>query len=145
MKNISLLRLSIIVFMTLILLGNLANLYLSFNELVEIDFQTIALSSGLTFLFIVGLFYVQKALLLFSKNQFFTKKSISLLKTSAYYLILFSLSSIIFNTYNIVSAEALIANYVLYALIFLIGFGLICFANVLKEGKYLKQENELTI
>lgn len=145
MKNIFLLRFSIIAFMTLILLGNFANLYLSFNELVEIDFRTIVLSSGLTFLFIVGLLYVQKALLLFSRNQFFTQKSISLLKTSAYCLILFSLSSIIFNTYNIISTEALIANYILYALICLIGFGLICFTNVLKEGKYLKQENELTI
>ena len=145
MKNITFLRYAIIVSIFLLIFGIFTNLYLAFNNILEVEKKTFIIINILSFLFIAGLFFIQKALSHFSKREFFTEQSIKYLKTSGYLFILFSLSCMVYNTSYFSSNETLIINLIMYTLILFIGLGLICFSNIIKEGKNLKQENELTI
>lgn len=155
MNKIKILRYAIIVFMVLMGIGLLEITFfyifrhqdsVRFIESQQFGELTFYISSFLSVLFITGLFYTQKMLGLFSKNLCFDSKSIAAIKKAGMLFIAFSVLSIlknIFETFPPVGSQLL--DYLLNFTFLLIGFGMLSFADVLKKGNKIQEENELTI
>jgi hypothetical protein len=155
MKKIKILRYAIIVFMVLMSIGllEIAFFYVfnyqdsvSFIESQHFGKLTFYVGSFLSVLFIIGLFYTQKMLGLFSKNLCFDSKSIAVIKKAGVIFIVFSVLSMlknIFESFPPVWSQLL--DYLLNFTFLLVGFGMLSFADVLKRGNKIQEENELTI
>jgi len=118
----------------------------SFIESQHFGKLTFYVGSFLSVLFIIGLFYTQKMLGLFSKNLCFDSKSIAVIKKAGIIFIVFSVLSMlknIFESFPPVWSQLL--DYLLNFTFLLVGFGMLSFADVLKRGNKIQEENELTI
>lgn len=155
MNKIKILRYAIIVFMVLMGIGLLEITFfyifrhqdsVRFIESQQFGELTFYIGSFLSVLFITGLFYTQKMLGLFSKNLCFDSKSIAAIKKAGVIFIMFSVLSMlknIFESFPPVWSQLL--DYLLNFTFLLIGFGMLSFADVLKRGNKIQEENELTI
>lgn len=155
MKKLFILRCLIIVFMILMIVGITGNIleYITrYDEAVQFfnneyfGWFTFYIGLFLSVLFIMGLFYTQKTLKLFSKDMFFNSQSIESLKKSGILFLIFAVLSLtknIFKSFESVNVQ--IFDYLLTFTILLIGFGMLTFVDILKKGKKIQEENELTI
>lgn len=133
--------------MILMIVGIMGNVgfYLTENQT---HFSLFAFYVGLflSVLFIMGLFYTQNTLKLFSKEMFFNMKSIASLKKAGMFFLVFSILSVIKNIFkSFESVNVQIFDYLLTFTILLIGFGMLTFVDILKKGRKIQEENELTI
>lgn len=98
-------------------------------------------------LLFIGLFKIQQALKAILKYGFYNSISEVKFKKGGLFLVLFCLSSFIFNI--IIKSElelsVFIINFVQYFFVLLVGLGLFIFSDFIKSGTILKAENDLTI
>jgi hypothetical protein len=155
MKKIKILNWSLIIFIvlgTIGLLGNIAQLLFekqAFEKIyanksfgINSAYIMIALTGSLLF----GLFQVQQSFSYFIKNSFFNSKSAILLKKGGFILILNGILSGVNNLFfHNKSVDSLITNYMMYAMIVLIGIGLMAVSDIINKGEIIEQENLLTI
>lgn len=155
MKKIKILNWSLILFVSLGIISILANFgMLLFNNNYfekiysksEMGMTSFYLINALTFMLLYGLYQVQQSFSSFIKNSFFNSKSAKLLKKGGFILILNGVLSGINNLFPVnESKEISITNYMMYAMIVLIGIGLIAVADIIDKGKIIEQENLLII
>ena len=155
MKKLLILRYSITIFIGLMVIGmseiiyNYIFNYDIFLKLIEDDVfgkYSFYLFLLLFVIFISALFYTQKMLGLFYKNLYFDSKGINCMKKAGILFITFSLLMIfksILKTKSLTSIQ--LFDYLLNFVFLIIGFGMLTFIGILKKGKNLKQENELTV
>jgi hypothetical protein len=155
MKKIKILNWSLIIFITLAIIGLVANFaQMLFNRQT---FEAVCSKTGLgssyfytmnalTSLLLFGLYQVQQSFSSFIKNSFFNSRSAKLLQKGGFLLILNGLLSGINNLFSLNKApEMLIANYMMYTMIILIGIGMMAVSDIISKGEIIEQENLLTI
>ncbi|MCB9425769.1 MAG: DUF2975 domain-containing protein [Flavobacteriales bacterium] len=163
MKKIKILHKTLLVFNTVILLGLLVNICLYYGIIPEssetfingekpnqIQFILINL---FTLLFLVGLFFIQKALSHMYSSDYFNLKSSKLLKTGGLVLIIYSFISkttyfFPFNESTInfeMKFESALIEVLFTIVIISTGVACLIFAEMLSKGNELKTDNDLTI
>lgn len=155
MKKIKILNWSLIIFLILGVIGIIGNFVILIFD--KTSFETIYTDTqfginlfyfrnGLTCLLLFGLYQVQQSLSSFIKNSFFNSKSAKFLKKGGSILILFGVLSGINNLFYLNNTpENIITNYMMYAMIILIGIGLLAVSDIINKGEIIEQENMLTI
>lgn len=155
MKKIKILNWSLILFIALAIISIVANfgmllfdynnfeMIYSKSKLGMISFYII---NTLTFMLLYGLYQVQQSFSSFIQNSFFNSKSSEFLKKGGFILILNGLLSGIANLFPVnESTEISITNYMMYAMIILVGIGLMAVSEIVAKGESIEQENSLII
>ena len=155
MKKIKILNSSLIIFIALGVISIITNFGMMIYDYQYIEmiysksgFGMISfyIMSGLTFMLLLGLYQVQQSFSSFIRNSFFNSKSAKLLKKGGLLLIangiLSGLNSMFF-FYK--TPESIIANYMMNAMIILIGIGLMAISEIISKGESIEQENLLII
>lgn len=155
MKKIKILNWSLIIFIALGLIGIIGNFGLMLYdnnhfEMIysntELGIKSFYIMNGLTLMLLFGLYQVQKSFSSFIKNSFFNSKSAKLLKKGGLLLILNGILSGINNMFFLYKTpESIIANYMMYAMIIMIGIGLMAVSEIISKGERIEQENLLII
>lgn len=155
MKKIKLLNWSLIFFISLGLVGLVSNFgqFLFDKETFKLVYSTTRFGinsfyiiNALTCLLLFGLYQVQQSFSSFIKNSFFNSRSALYLKKGGFLLIINGILSGVNNLYpSNKSVESLITNYMMYAMIVLIGIGLMAVSDIVSKGEIIEQENLLTI
>jgi hypothetical protein len=155
MKKIKILNWSLIIFITLGVFAIVAAFaqLLFYRETFEVLYlkstfgiSTFYIMNALTLLLLFGLYQVQQSFSFFIKNSFFNSQSAKLLKKGGFLLILNGFLSVFNNLFSLnIATETLISNYMMYAMIILIGIGLMAVSDIIFKGEIIEQENLLTI
>lgn len=98
-------------------------------------------------LLFIGLFKIQQGLRGIVSIGFYNTVNEKKFKSGGYFLILFGLSSAIFNSVikNELQLNVFVTNFVQYFFVVLVGLGLYVFADFIRSAGVLKEENDLTI
>ena len=158
MKKIKFLNAFIILLIILFIVNYLTNIYLEFFTNLLVTYETGSnkyifgsytryagtIISLFTF---IGLFFIQRGLYATIKNGFFNQSSASRFKISGMLFLVSGILSLIFNVLLFSNSQeiALVTNFGQDLLLILIGFSLYIIADIIINGKILKQENDLTI
>jgi hypothetical protein len=155
MKKIKILNWSLIIFIILGVIGIIGNFVIlifdkPFFETIYKDtrfgINLFYFMNVLTCLLLFGLYQVQQSFSSFIKNSFFNSKNSKFLKKGGSILILFGVLSGINNLFSLhKTPESIITNYMMYAMIILIGIGLLAVSDIINKGEIIEQENMLTI
>ena len=155
MKKIKILNSSLIIFIALGVISIITNFGMMIYDYQYIEmiysksgFGMISfyIMNGLTFMLLLGLYQVQQSFSSFIKNSFFNSRSALYLKKGGFILIINGILSGVNNLYpSNKSVESLITNYMMYAMIILIGIGLMAVSDIVSKGEIIEQENLLTI
>ena len=154
MKKIKILNWSLIIFIAIGLIAFVTNfVMLLFSQ----DFKMIYSSSplgmisfyitnALSLMLMVGFYQVQQSFSSFIKNSFFNSKGAKLIKKGGFVLILNGILSGLHNlTFLYITPDKIITNYMMYAMIILIGIGLMAVSEIISRGESIEQENLLII
>lgn len=155
MKKIKILNWSLIIFIALGVISIIANFGMMIydNHFIDMIYSksgfgmtSFYIINALTLMLLFGLYQVQQSFSSFIKNSFFNSRSAKLIKKGGLLLvangILSGLHSMFF--FN-KTPESIIANYMMYAMIILIGIGLMAVSEIISKGERIEQENLLII
>ena len=152
MKNITYLNWALIVFMGICVLGIFLNFYLIWDSA---DIRHIYKKHGyigyvnipLGFLFLYGIYQIQRSIASSIKSNFFSFESAVFLKRGGYVLLAYTVISTIKTILlmNVMKMEILISNSSEHGVLFIVSIGLLAVADIIKNGTRIKHENDLTI
>ncbi len=158
MKKIKFLNAFIILLIIIFIINYLTNIYLEFFENLSGVYETGSnkyifgsytrhtgtIISLFTF---IGLFFIQRGLYATIKNGFFNQSSATKFKISGMLFLVSGILSLIFDVLLFSNSQeiALVTNFGQDLLLILIGFSLYIIADIIINGRILKQENDLTI
>lgn len=152
MKKIKFLNGLLIIFIILTTLGITSNLIISiyykdpFLGQNQDAFYSFYSSIFLSCVLVFGMYQVQQALSSFIKNSYFNSKSAKFLKRGGIILIANGVLSIVYNLgFSSSDLNLKIINYIMYAIIIMVGIGLMAVSDIISKGEIIEQENFLTI
>jgi len=152
MKNIRFLNWALIVFMGVCVLGIFLNFYLIWDSAdVRHAYKKHGYSGyvniPLGFLFLYGIYQIQRSIAASIKSNFFSFKSAIYLKRAGYVLLGYTTLTAIKTLLlmNVMKTEILISNSSEHGVLFIVSIGLLAVADIIKNGTRIKQENDLTI
>lgn len=149
MKKIKFLHGFVITLTLLFTIGFLTTIHIhnSFEGQQYIDAK---ITSFFSLLLILGLFFIQRALFSIIKKGYFNSIASKRFKIAGMFFVITGFGSAIFSVIVLTreigtNSQFLLHNFILDFLLVMIGFGLFIFADVIKKGNILEQENQLTI
>ena len=155
MKKIKILNWSLIIFIALGVISIISNIGMMVydNHYIETIYlksgfgmTSFYIMNGLTFMLLFGLYQVQQSFSSFIKNSFFNSKSAKLIKKGGFILILNGIISGLHNlSFLDIDSGRIFSNYMMYAMIILIGIGLMAVSEIISKGERIEQENLLII
>ena len=155
MKKIKILNWSLIIFIALGVISITANFGMMIydNHYIEMIYSksgfgmtSFYIMNGLTFMLLFGLYQVQQSFASFVRNSFFNSISAKLIKKGGFILILNGILSGLHSMFFLnKTPESIIANYMMYAMIIMIGIGLMAVSEIISKGESIEQENLLII
>ncbi|TRW22862.1 DUF2975 domain-containing protein [Flavobacterium zepuense] len=152
MKNIRFLNWALIVFMGIYILGIFLSFYLIWDSAIirnsykmygYIGYVNILMG----FLFLYGLYQIQRSIAASIESNFFSFKSAIYLKRGGYVLLAYTIIATIKTILlmDVMKTEILISNSSEHGVLFIVSIGLLAVADIIKNGTRIKQENDLTI
>lgn len=125
-------------------------MFIIFESFEGITYSDFVITICFSVITIIGLFFLQRAFYFIIKKGIFNTGATSNFKKAGLFFLVPGIGSTLFNTVMIFkdsnhASHNFFFNFEKDFLLIMIGFGLFILADIIENGKILKQENELTI